>query len=200
MFYTWACPRRPISTSLGFDWDENSYLGPFLLVSVHTSLLHIIFCDSPKDILHGSDNCTVLPIRSNFRPFETIPRTQWSIVNWHHCWENFLNLLATIGSHFLTLIKCIKETESYLPRLLNQLRFDPLGWQFWKLEVPPLLTLLFWKKPRVLVCDWAEGTEQIFLHYYSLLHCVTGLRERNQSNLTVWNLQRLFYNLQQQLA
>ena len=27
MFYTWACPRRPIGTSLGLDWDENSYLG-----------------------------------------------------------------------------------------------------------------------------------------------------------------------------
>ena len=27
MFYTLACPRRPIGTSLGLDWDENSYLG-----------------------------------------------------------------------------------------------------------------------------------------------------------------------------
>ena len=27
MFYIWACPRRPIGTSLGLDWDENSYLG-----------------------------------------------------------------------------------------------------------------------------------------------------------------------------
>ncbi len=27
MFYTWACPGRPIGTSLGLDWDENSYLG-----------------------------------------------------------------------------------------------------------------------------------------------------------------------------
>ncbi len=27
MFYTWACPRRPIGTPLGLNWDENSYLG-----------------------------------------------------------------------------------------------------------------------------------------------------------------------------
>jgi hypothetical protein len=27
MFYTSTCPRRPIGTSLGLDWDENSYLG-----------------------------------------------------------------------------------------------------------------------------------------------------------------------------
>jgi hypothetical protein len=26
MLYTWACPRRPIGTSLGLDRDENSYL------------------------------------------------------------------------------------------------------------------------------------------------------------------------------
>jgi|LakMenEpi03Aug12_release.lakeMendotaPanAssembly.Ray.scaffolds.fasta_scaffold898162_2 hypothetical protein len=27
MFYTWACPRRPIGTALALDRDENSYLG-----------------------------------------------------------------------------------------------------------------------------------------------------------------------------
>jgi hypothetical protein len=29
MFYTWACPRRPIGTSLGLKRDENYYLGLF---------------------------------------------------------------------------------------------------------------------------------------------------------------------------
>ena len=34
MFYTWACPGRPIGTSLGLDWDENSYLGNYLPMDV----------------------------------------------------------------------------------------------------------------------------------------------------------------------
>jgi hypothetical protein len=34
MFYTWACPGRPIGTSLGLDWDENSYLGNDSLGSI----------------------------------------------------------------------------------------------------------------------------------------------------------------------